>query len=599
MKYSTGVIYRRIGIGLLCGVLLTPVIQAQPLIRVDLATVNTSDGLLHRTYGSRRDGLSSTRGDKGTPVAGGFDMDGDGFADYAVSSIQASPLGRTQAGEVFLVFGDGQIQGTVDTSTDQPRLLRIVGASPYEHAGSEITMDDITGDGLGDLLICRQDFSPVGGPVGAGALSVVAGSASLRTLAQNAEPLDLANPPGDVTVFTLVGGSVQERLCIWARTGDVDGDTIADVVIGADQRDGGGGDTHQGALYVLRGGDELAASTRQMSVNSPPADLQGDLTLLTPPPGSLEYHLGATCQIADLDGNGRGEVLGAATLSRSGASLGPANPPEIVHASGGAPNGAVLIFWDDNFSAGDGTWPASIRFDQATGATTRLRGASNNVRFGEEILGGLDYDHDGNADLFIGDLVASPPPDAQGNSRGLGGIGDVIYHARSLKGLTVTLNPSVPPAGTGVTRFYGPIARAIAADTALHGDFNGDGIDDLAFGSPDDDPLGRTGAGTLHVFWGQQGRWPTLVDLAPGSHPSPVEVQITEVYGVRGTTGSDIGDMLVYSAAAGDIDGDGRIDAIVNEMTGNGLAANTVDVGNLLVISGDLLIPRIFADGFE
>jgi hypothetical protein len=42
----------------------------------------------------------------------------------------------------------------------------------------------------------------------------------------------------------------------------------------------------------------------------------------------------------------------------------------------------------------------------------------------------------------------------------------------------------------------------------------------------------------------------------------------------------------MYSAVAADVDGDGLADLIVNEMRGNGSAADAFDVGNLLVISG-------------
>ena len=567
--------------------------HAQPVTTVDLAKVGIGEGVLHRTFGSRRDGLLTTNGNSGTPVAGGHDVDGDGLRDHALASMKASPAGRTQAGEVFLVFGTGEIRGSLNTAVDQPRLLRVLGGVAHEHAGSEILMADVTGDGLGDLLICRQDYTPSGGPAGVGALSVVVGDPDLRSLAASGGVLDLADPPDEITVFTLTGASLQNRLCIWARTGDVDGDDINDIVVGADQEDGEGPDeTDRGALYLLRGGAHLASATRTLSVAAPGAALAGRLVHITPPPGSTDYHLGATCAIADLDGNGRGEVLGAATLARSGASLGPAGLSGDFN--GGIPRGAVFILWDDNFTL---PWPASLRFEQAPGSRTVIRGSTANVRLGEEILGGLDYDNDGNADLFLGDLIAGPP------DRARSGIGHVLYHAATLKNLDFALVPvptgeTASPAGLVTTTFYGPSAGAIAADTGLHGDFNGDGIDDLGFGAPNDSPLGRTGAGTLHLFLGQDGPWPALVDLQPGSHPPPTGVRIIEMYGALGDRGADRGDMVVYSAAAGDMDGDGRVDAIVNEMTGNGVGPDAVDVGNLLILSG-VLLERLLSDGFE
>ena len=48
---------------------------------------------------------------------------------------------------------------------------------------------------------------------------------------------------------------------------------------------------------------------------------------------------------------------------------------------------------------------------------------------------------------------------------------------------------------------------------------------------------------------------------------------------------------------AADIDRDGLTDIITNEMLGNGVAPGAIDVGNMLVLSGELTV--LFADGFE
>jgi len=123
--------------------------------------------------------------------------------------------------------------------------------------------------------------------------------------------------------------------------------------------------------------------------------------------------------------------------------------------------------------------------------------------------------------------------------------------------------------------FLGPKSSAIAGDTALHGDFNDDGVADLAFSSPMDSPLGVTNAGTLHI------------------------VQIHEIYGGSGLGGGGGGDVLCYSAASGDMNNDGVIDLIVNEMQGDG--SSSVDAGNLLIINSRKIFGEkaLFKDGFE
>ncbi|GAG77141.1 unnamed protein product, partial [marine sediment metagenome] len=59
------------------------------------------------------------------------------------------------------------------------------------------------------------------------------------------------------------------------------------------------------------------------------------------------------------------------------------------------------------------------------------------------------------------------------------------------------------------------------------------------------------------------------------------------------------GDVLCYSAASGDMNNDGVIDLIVNEMQGDG--SSVADVGNLLIINSRKIFAEkaLFKDGFE
>ena len=60
-----------------------------PSVSIDLATLSTQNGTLLRVYGH------TGTGNRGVPVAGGFDCDGDTLLDYAMASMQASPRGRS------------------------------------------------------------------------------------------------------------------------------------------------------------------------------------------------------------------------------------------------------------------------------------------------------------------------------------------------------------------------------------------------------------------------------------------------------------------------------------------------------------------------
>jgi hypothetical protein len=536
-------------------------------------------------------------GRAGVPVCGGLDCDGDGHRDVAFAQFQADPFGRFVAGEVTVVFGNGTIGGTKDSAVPQSGILIIAGDQPFEATGSEAWLDDITGDGLGDLLIGRQNYSLQGVPgrPGAGALTVLVGSGAWKTHAATLAPLDLRTPPPELRLITFVGPSAYDRLGIWMRTGDITGDGIADLVVAADEVDGAGESVshNQGAVFVIRGGPHLLDSPAIVDLAtfgtpSFPANLKGHVARIDPPAGSGNYHLGATVQVGDLDNNGRAEVIAAATINRAGAAVRlPEAPSGTGVASGGSADGTTFIIWDENFPPG--AWPGNHRFEATSppfGDHTRIDGDTAARSFGEELLAGLDFSGDGFPDLMIGDLVAAPL------SRSNAGRGYIFYNAGNLRGLDFKLNLSLLPPGVAVTTIDGPRAGAISSDTALLGDFDGDGIGDLGIGNPHDDPELRPDAGSLHVLYGQAGGWPAKIDLRPDKLPGPDTMRIALVQGALGASGNTEGDTLCYSAAAGDINNDGRPDLIVNEMAGDGAGGSPTDIGNLLVIdAASLLAP--------
>lgn len=543
-----------------------------PARSLDLASLAPGAAGLLRIHGS------VGNGGLGVPVSGPHDVDGDGENDVAIAAMRADPLGRTDAGVIFLAFGNGTIMGAVDTAIADPRILRVEGAAAFENAGAEVWLDDLTGDGVAELIVARQNFTPDPGRIGAGAVTILIGGNELAVQAATLAAVDLASPPAGITLTTLVGAEALGRLGIWVRTGDVTGDGIADLLIGADQENSAG-EADSGAVYLVRGGAHLLTAGTVDLANLAAA-LPGNLAKVTPPSGSGEFHFGATCLLADLDGNGRAEVLAAATLNRAGASqLANGAPPGSAHGTAGAPDGRVYIAWDDNFPA---VWPAGYSFsmDMAPSDTSEIRGAVvPNISFGEEMVGGLDYDNDGNLDLFVGDIVGDASP---GRTRPQSGSGHVFYNAASLRGMPAfTLD--APPPGLVMTTFIGPEIGDIASDTALQGDFDGDGFPDLAFSSPHGNPYGRPEAGKIHIIHGQSGPWPTTIDLRWGQQPAASAVRISEVQGVKAR------DVLCYSADAGDYDGDGIDDLVVNEMLGDGLSPGTLNVGNLIVVSGTLI----------
>src|SRR5262249_4494259 len=157
---------------------------------------------------------------------------------------------------------------------------------------------------------------------------------------------------------------------------------------------------------------------------------------------------------------------------------------------------------------------------------TTIRGGAGNLHFGEEILGGRDWDGDGAPDLFAGDLTGNGP-----SRPTFAGLGHLLFAVGGLRGASIAID--APPPGLAVTTFLGAIASEISSDPAMDGDFDGDGRPDLAIASPHAYPLGRVEAGAVHVFFGRDGAWPAVVDLADGALPAPSALRITEVLGAH------------------------------------------------------------------
>ena len=140
----------------------------------------------------------------GSAVAWTGDLDGDGASDVMVSAIQASPNAVPFAGSVYVYSGlSGQL------------IWQLDGQANSEFFGTAVAgAGDTDGDGVDDLLVGAWNASP--GGLGQ------AGSAYLYSGATGA----LLRRWNGVAQDEFVGQSV-------ADAGDMDGDGLADVLIGA------------------------------------------------------------------------------------------------------------------------------------------------------------------------------------------------------------------------------------------------------------------------------------------------------------------------------------------------------------------------------
>jgi hypothetical protein len=295
----------------------------------------------------------------GTSLAIGGDLDGDGLLDLLVGAPGASVDGVERGGVALVSGAFGGTGLLADTAT------WLFGETAGAEAGAAVASPgDIDGDGFADLLVGAP------GAVATSDLDAAAVGAAWLFYGPLSGSPSLADADG-----TLYGEAAGDRAgAALAGVGDIDGDGVGDLMIGAPGVDLGGDDTGDlgsddvGAAYLVRGpvaGEGLLADAH--------------CTLL----GDTAGHDAGTTIVAlgDMNEDGRADVaVGGAGAGRAWLLLGPFA-------------GTVAL----------------------TYAEVTLVGGDALDETGAGLAGGADLDGDGGLDLLVG----SPGADAGGSGAGM------------------------------------------------------------------------------------------------------------------------------------------------------------------------------------
>ena len=239
---------------------------------------------------------TQNRGALGTSVKTAGDFNGDGLSDFIIGAPAAQ-----NSGQSYLIFGS-HTKPTITLNDLGEQGLIISGINNNDKSGQSVAnAGDVNGDGYDDLIVGAPESNING--ISSGQAYVIFGSADTSDIALTQISTNQAG-------FVINGAAAGDFTGYSVSTaGDVNGDGLSDLIIGAPFTDISG--SNSGTSYVLYGKENMTDVDLSLLTSSQGFALYGEATN-----DASGFSVSAA---GDVNGDGMGDLIVGAYNAHGGA----------------------------------------------------------------------------------------------------------------------------------------------------------------------------------------------------------------------------------------------------------------------------------------